>query len=243
MMKKKILLVNDDGFGSIGISVLEELLAPFGEVCVVAPKAPMSGKSVAITIYEPLTISKKGKNRYEIDGTPADCVSYGLTHLGVDFDYVVSGINYGHNISYDVMHSGTCGACVEANLFNKPAIALSCDGNFDIVKKYFDDVMDYIFNRDLLSSTDYFLNVNFPFDEKVKGIVFSSLSVRNDRRYFKNKDEQTIILARDLGSHEELENTGDVYLINNGYISITPLMKTCFSRDVYEKLKKDKKIQ
>lgn len=241
-MKKKILLVNDDGFGSIGITVLEQLLAPYGEVYVVAPKMPMSGKSVAITIYEPLRIDEKSKNHFVIDGTPADCVSYGLSHLGVNFDFVVSGINYGHNISYDVMHSGTCGACIEALLFSKPAIAFSCDGNFEIAKKHFDDVMAYIFAHDLLSSTEYFLNVNFPFDEEVKGIVFSSLSIRNDRRYFKNKDEQTIILARDLGPHEELENNGDVYLINHGYISITPLMKTCFSLDAYEKLKKDKNI-
>ena len=83
MKMMKILLVNDDGYGSKGIETLKELISPYGEVYVVAPEHAMSGKSVAITIYEPLKVRKRGINEYSLDGTPADCVFYGLTHLGV----------------------------------------------------------------------------------------------------------------------------------------------------------------
>lgn len=243
MKMMKILLVNDDGYGSKGIETLKELISPYGEVYVVAPEHAMSGKSVAITIYEPLKVRKRGINEYSLDGTPADCVFYGLTHLGVEFDLVVSGINYGHNISYDIMHSGTCGACIEALIFKTPAIAFSSEGGFISAKNGFRKVMDYIFKHDLLSSTDYFLNVNFPFQEEVKGIVFSSLSPRNDNRYFVEGEDDSIFSKRKLGPFEDLEKHGDVYLVNNGYISITPLLKTYFSNDLYEKIKKEKKIK
>lgn len=238
----KILLVNDDGYEAVGIKTLKELIAPYGDVYIVAPEHAMSGKSVAITIYEPLQVRQRAMNEYSLSGTPADCVFYGLTHLGVEFDLVVSGINYGHNISYDVMHSGTCGACIEALIFKTPAIAFSSEGKFVSAQKSFKDVMDYIFNHDLLSSTDYFLNVNFPFDDEVKGIVFSSLSLRKDTRYFKNREDGLVISDREIGPHDDLEKNGDVYLIHHGYVSITPLMKTYFSNDLYKKIKKEKKI-
>jgi 5'-nucleotidase len=238
----KILLVNDDGYGSKGIETLKELLKPYGEIYVVAPEHAMSGKSVAITIYTPMVVHKRGHNEYSLEGTPADCVSFGLTHLGVDFDLVVSGINYGHNISYDVMHSGTCGACIEALLFDKPAIAFSSEGHFESAKKAFDDVMKYIKEHELSGSTEYFLNVNFPFGEEIKGIELASLSIRNDHRYFEDFEDGTIKLARDIGPHEELDKKGDVYLVNNGYVSITPLMKSYFSNDLYKKIKKEKKL-
>lgn len=237
----KILLTNDDGYTAMGIRILHELLKPYGEVYVIAPEKAMSGKSVAVTIFEPLIVKNRGDHIYSVSGTPADCVTYGLSHLNIDFDLVVSGINYGHNVSYDVMHSGTCGACIESLLFNKPAIAFSSEGKFESAKTSFKEVMDYILSNKLLSK-DYFLNVNFPFGNEVKGIKFSSLSFRDDRRYFKERSDGAIILARDIGPHEGLDKNSDVYLVNNGYISITPMMKTFFSNDLYEKIKKEKKI-
>ena len=44
----KILLVNDDGYGSEGIVLLEKLLKKYGEVFVSAPKEHQSGKGCSL---------------------------------------------------------------------------------------------------------------------------------------------------------------------------------------------------
>ena len=45
--------------------------------------------------------------------------------LGPAPDLVVSRINRGWNVGYVVHFSGTIGACVTANIFGTPAIAVS----------------------------------------------------------------------------------------------------------------------
>ena len=157
----EILLVNDDGYKSEALNKLKEILKQFGNVTIVAPNDAMSGKSIALTIYEPFELLCHGDNVYSIKGTPADCVSFGLTSLNKKFDLVVSGINYGWNLTYDTMHSGTCGACIESLMYDTPAIALSMERNHDDMYKYVSLALNYIFDNELISNK-YFLNVNFP---------------------------------------------------------------------------------
>ena len=179
----KILLVNDDGYKSSNLELLRKELEKFGEVFVVAPEEAMSGKSVALTIFSTIKVKKHHDHLYSIEGTPADCVCFGLNSLGIKFDLVCSGINFGHNITYDVMHSGTIGACVEALMYETPAIAWSSEKFHEENSHYIDEVMKYILEKNLLS-LDYFLNVNFPNSPTNKGIVFSTSVYRKDERYF-----------------------------------------------------------
>ena len=235
----KILLVNDDGYKSEALLMLKDKMSKYGEVTVIAPEHAMSGKSVALTIYEPFKLINHGDNVYSISGTPADCVSFGLTSFGTKFDLVVSGINYGHNVTYDTMHSGTCGACIESLMYKTPAIAFSMEYNHNIMINYLDKAIEYIIKNNLISN-EYFINVNFPHGDIVKGIKFTRLVNRNDRRYYENVDG--IIYPKREICDDPLPEDSDVYAINNGYISICPMRQNVFSNEIYNRLKCEKKI-
>ena len=120
-----ILVTNDDGWGSPGIELLEEIAKELGDVWIVAPTKPMSGISHQMTFEVPMAFEQKTPRSFSLDGTPADCVRVGLTQLDIQFDWVFSGINKGANLGSDTNVSGTVAAVREAGLFNVPGIALS----------------------------------------------------------------------------------------------------------------------
>lgn len=131
-----ILVTNDDGYGSYGITALQASLEAAGHtVYISAPADNQSGKSGSINTDHgsavAFTEAVAGKE-WAIDGTPADSVSAGLYGLlpsvlpeGEAIDLVVSGINDGENISLFANASGTVGAAVYALRRGTPAIAVS----------------------------------------------------------------------------------------------------------------------
>src|ERR1700722_6489345 len=106
----RILLTNDDGVHADGIFALKKVLEHLGEVFVVAPERPRSAAGHAITLHKPLRITPTtlpdGGRGYATSGTPTDCVT-----LGYDIvmegrcDLVVSGINSGANLGWDLTYS------------------------------------------------------------------------------------------------------------------------------------------
>ena len=59
----KILITNDDGVKSKGISALAEMMKPFGDVTVVAPFEAQSGMSAALTIGKPLRLTELKRDK------------------------------------------------------------------------------------------------------------------------------------------------------------------------------------
>ena len=122
----KILVTNDDGIHSEGITILARALQEIGDVFVVAPDRERTAVAHSITLHRPLRVEKIRKNAYAVDGTPADCV-----HLGLNFflperpHLVVSGINKGGNLGDDVTYSGTVSAAFEGTLLGIPSFAIS----------------------------------------------------------------------------------------------------------------------
>ena len=230
-----ILLTNDDGYNSEGILLLKEKLSKYGNVVIVAPLKHMSAKSVSITIGEGFHVHDIGNGIFACDGTPADCVSFACNALSIQFDLVVSGCNNGFNISYDTMYSGTIGAALEALTYRIPSIAVSCEFNMDIVKKHFDEVFQFVLNKKLLSK-EYLLNINFPLGEEVKGVKISTLYYRNDD-YFFLKKEDGYHAYRNCQIDFSDDQESDCYLVNHGFVSITPLNKSYFSKEIYDSLK------
>ena len=57
MQRPKILVTNDDGITSKGISTLIEVAKSFGDVLVVAPDKPQSATGHSITIHHPLRLN------------------------------------------------------------------------------------------------------------------------------------------------------------------------------------------
>ena len=231
----KILLVNDDGYGAQGIVLLEKLLQKFGEVFVVAPKHHQSGKGTSIDFNRPLGYQKIDDHHYILDSVPVNCTMFGLYGINQKIDLVVSGCNHGYNITLDTMYSGTIGACTQALFSRIPAVAFSCQFNYDLVEKYFDYVMSYILDNKLLS-TDYLLNVNFPVGNKVKGIqITKQHTPKIDYSFFIDEkevrdDRTNVVVGAKRGT--------DVYAIFHDYVSITPLQINQYNEKYYKEVKK-----
>src|SRR3982751_344613 len=77
----RILLTNDDGIHSDGLTKLEEALRELGDVYVVAPAAEMSGASHSLTLSRPLRIRQIDGRHWSVDGTPTDCVTLALNRI------------------------------------------------------------------------------------------------------------------------------------------------------------------
>ena len=219
-----ILLCNDDGYNAQGIQLLYRKLQKYGNVYICAPEHHMSGKSCSISIGQPLKVVQYDEKIFSVNGTPADACAIGLNTLGVKFDLVVSGCNAGLNVSYDTIYSGTIGVCLEALRYRTPAVAFSCDFNFEIVDKYFDEVMDFILKQE--RSLDYLYNVNFPSGEVVKEIKFGKLYYRNDKPIFEQRDG--LWYAERIVDENIPEGDYDCYQVAHDIVSVVKLSKTYF---------------
>jgi 5'-nucleotidase len=220
----KILLTNDDGYNAQGIRILYEKMQAYGEVILVAPHRHMSGASVSRAFWNEVQVHQHEANIFSVEGTPADAVSYALHGMSIHPDIVISGINDGPNISSDTVYSGTIGACMEALKVGKKTIAFSTDfGDFSLAKEHISMVMDYILVHDLMSDA-YVLNVNFPlkFHSEIKGIRITELAFRPVEQYYTHVPQKGYRNRRRLLPYDLVENT-DIWAIEKGYVSITPL--------------------
>jgi 5'-nucleotidase len=121
----RFILSNDDGIDAPGLAALEVAARQLGEPIVVAPADALSGCSHRVTTDRPFRVLHREKQRYAVDGTPADCVRVALHRFADKPAYVLSGINAGGNLGADVHHSGTVAAVREAVLHGIPGIAVS----------------------------------------------------------------------------------------------------------------------
>ncbi len=121
-----ILVTNDDGIRAEGLRVLADALGRLGEVVVVAPDRNQSAVSHKITLHEPLRVFEQAPGRLAVGGTPVDCVYLAMNDLLPRApNLVVSGINAGPNLGFDVHYSGTVGGAVEGTLQGVPSVAIS----------------------------------------------------------------------------------------------------------------------
>ena len=232
----KFLLTNDDGYNAQGILLLKDKLSKYGEVTIVAPFEHMSAKSAAITLGDWLKVDKIDEHTYAVHGTPTDCTSLALAGLNIDCDVVVSGCNNGHNLSYDVILSGTIGACLGAATFRKKTVAFSAPyDDFTCLIEHFDDIWEYIIKYNLLDK-HYVLNVNLPRGQ-YKGIALARLFYRKDRYYLNKKDDSYYAL-RDTQEYLEMPEDADCRLVKEGYVVITPVSRAPFNEEEYENMKK-----
>lgn len=175
-MKKKILVTNDDGLYSPGISLLYESVSDLGEPIVIAPETPKSSTGLGLTLHKPLRAMKlkawKGTTVYALSGTPSDIIHFAVHTLHGTPDLVVSGVNEGDNTSLQViLSSGTVGAAIQASLLGVKSIAFSAavSSPEDFLKKGYrkkvsqviKTIASYVLEKGLPEGVDL-LNVNFP---------------------------------------------------------------------------------
>jgi 5'/3'-nucleotidase len=83
-----------------------------------------------MTMRDPLRVKQVAFDNleaYEVNGLPVDCVNVGLTMGWPDgCDLVLSGINMGPNLGFDITYSGTCGGAMEGCINGIRSISVSC---------------------------------------------------------------------------------------------------------------------
>ena len=82
-----IVVVNDDGWGTAGIRLLAKEMTKLGQVTVICPDGPRSGKAVSITVDSPIYVRRiedhdlNGADVYVTNGTPADCIKIAREYI------------------------------------------------------------------------------------------------------------------------------------------------------------------
>ena len=223
----RILVSNDDGVYSPGITALAQVASEFGETRIVAPDVERSSAGHSITAASPLSYKhtpNRGVDAYRVNGTPADCVALGLSQWE-KVDVVLSGINLGSNLGNSIWHSGTLAAAKQAALMGLRGVALSIpavrdEPDFEAVKPAVREVLALL----LADAKLPLINVNFP-NESPRGMLWTRQAVK----FYDGK----MVSAKDpMGRQHfwftvtpltETEEGTDLWAVEKGYVSITPL--------------------
>ena len=246
----KILISNDDGISARGIQELTKALKEIGEVTVVAPATEQSAVGHAISMKNPLRVTKHYHNEeffgYAVSGTPADCVKMGVRNILKEKpDIVVSGINHGANAAVNIIYSGTVSAAREATFMEIPAVAMSITSHnpesFQAAAKVAKKLVKMVYENGLDKGT--MLNVNVPnvSETEIKGIKITSQGKSTWDDYYEERTDpygnNYYWLKGTLGDDQVDENS-DEFAIKNNYVSVTPIQFDLTDRNEIQKLKK-----
>lgn len=257
----RILLSNDDGVYAPGLMVLYQALKEIADIDVVAPDRNRSGASSSLTLHNPLRIHRLDNGFISVEGTPTDCVHLALTGLLPELpDLVVSGINEGPNLGDDILYSGTVAAAIEGRSLGLPSIAISLAGrechHYDtaglVVARIVKRLMSNTLHLGAMTTT--ILNVNVP------DLPYSDLQGMTVTRLGTRHVAEPVIRKKDPRGHDiywiglaggaaDAGPGTDFYAVNEGKVSITPLMIDFTHHAVMDgigdwlaKMEKDEKI-
>jgi 5'-nucleotidase len=227
----RILLSNDDGYFSPGITMLGEMLAPLGEITIVAPERDRSGASNSLTLDRPLTARRTQGRVYSVNGTPTDCVHLAVTGLLKELpDIIISGINYGANMGDDTIYSGTLAAATEGFLLGIPSVAISLvaesGGHFRTAGQVAAELVTRFRRRPF--GQPVLLNVNVPDLEHgaLRGMQITRLGKRHKAEpVVKSKTPrgETVYWIGAAGAAQDAGEGTDFHAVANGRVSVTPL--------------------
>lgn len=240
----RLLCSNDDGILARGLDCLERAARPLGEVWTVAPDREQSATSHSLTLHHPLRPVQLGDRRWQVDGTPTDCVMLALEALLPERpDFVLSGINHGPNMGEDVLYSGTVAAAMEGLALGVPSIAVSFAGRVlrsddHLLEDHVETLSKLLAHLIALPTfpADTLLNVNIPAipATAVKGMKLTRLG----RRVF--SDSLTPMKdpwGRDIfwigGGSVAWSGAedSDFRAVKDGFVSVTPLHLDLTARD------------
>ena len=253
MRKPLILVVNDDGITANGIRNLIKIMNDFGDVVVVAPDSPQSGKSHAITLEETIRCDKVKidngpQTEYSCSGTPVDCVKLALNKL-LDRkpDLCVSGINHGSNSSINVIYSGTMSAAIEGALDGIPSIGFSLldyskDADFSESTAFIRFITKQVLKNGL--NDGICLNVNIPKSinqQKIRGIRVCRQARANWVEEFEErtdpKGRSYYWLTGKFINYDKADDT-DEWALANQYVSVVPVQFDVTSHHSLASIKK-----
>jgi 5'-nucleotidase len=228
---KTILLTNDDGFYSKGITALKAELEKEHQVWVVAPDREKSAISMALTLNHPLRINQVEANVFAVNGTTSDCVNIALQKiLPSRPDFVVSGMNLGENLSEDIFFSGTVGGAFSGHLYGIPSLAVSLiAGLGQYQKREFEFAAGAVITARILAkllgndhdNVIYNLNIPFPNSGEV------AVTTLGSKRYTPDIIERTdprggkyYWIGTGMPNYTSGEGS-DVWAVKNGLVSLS----------------------
>ena len=247
-MTSTILLSNDDGVTSGGLSALADALSHLGEVYTVAPDRDQSASSHSLTLTRPLRMEEISERKFSVDGTPTDCINLAVNGILKDRkpDLVVSGINTAANMGDDITYSGTVSATMEATLLKIPSVAVSMNAKKDFVfstgAHYARLVAELVLQTGLPEYT--LLNVNVP-NLPLGGVRGIRVTCQGKRVYktpiVENIDprgKKYYWIGGDKLGSVPIENS-DIASVEDGYVSVTPIKLDMTDYGYMEELEKN----
>jgi 5'-nucleotidase len=227
----RILLSNDDGYQSPGLSALAAALDDIADITVVAPDRDRSGASNSLTLDVPIRARVMANGFICVNGTPTDCVHLAITGLlEHEPDMVIAGINAGANLGDDVLYSGTVAAATEGRFLGFPAIAVSSASHnprhLDAAARVARELVERLRVRHL--SADTIINVNVPdvaYDE-LRGFRATRLGHRHKAEpVVKVVDPRghTVYWVGPAGPEQDAGAGTDFDAVRHGFVSVTPL--------------------
>ncbi len=247
----KILLTNDDGIEGEGLRALAAELSDLGEVWIVAPDRERSASSHAITFRQPLWVEQKGPRSWAASGTSVDCVNLAVLRL-LDSrpDLVISGINRGANLGWDVFYSGTVAGAREAVMLGIPGFAVSLDileGPFDGTQgdhylpaaRFARRFIEFMTNNHLPARTYFNINVPGLPERELKPPCLTRQGVRIYRSEVtertNDRGERYFWIGGEIIGRESLGDS-DIEAVEKGHISVTPFGLDFTHQEAYERL-------
>ncbi len=236
---REILITNDDSIHAEGIHVFAEIMRNYGNVTIVAPSEPQSGKASALSLGCRLYLNKireeEGYREFTLNGTPVDCVKAALNECYNDRkmpDIIVSGINHGSNCSVAALYSGTLGACIEGTIYEIPSMGFSINTHsehpdFSPVLRFGPSIIGNFLNHP--PKHGIYLNVNFPdiSADEVKGIKIARRGLGKWVEEFDHENDEngqdSLVMRGHFEDGEHDSSIGDHRIVHEGYISIVPL--------------------
>lgn len=234
----RLLLTNDDGIFAPGLRALALALQKDHEIIVCAPDRECSGVSHSFTFLSPIRLKQvelEGVNApsYSVSGMPVDCVKLGTVNLMDKApDMVVSGVNHGGNLGTDVLYSGTVSAAMEAAILGINALAVSCVGfpaqHFETSARLAASLLDKLHGLKAPAGTVFNLNVPDLPEREVKGLKLATIgNMEYDNLYEKRLDprgNEYYWLSDSLIENPKLQEGSDIYWMDEGYATLTPIM-------------------
>jgi 5'-nucleotidase len=215
-----------------------------GEVCVVAPDREQSGIGTALTLHRPVRARSVSAESYlgaeiqarhpltvyAVEGTPGDSCVLALEQLVGKVDLVVSGINTGSNLGWDIMVSGTVGAAVQGYVRGYPTIAISVASVQNPQFEGAARLVQLIALRCEQTSGigSFFLNINVPSMplEQITGVQVTRLAGRSYGESVRSEGtghQQRYWISRNRPIQNDNGEGTDIWALKNNRISITPL--------------------
>ncbi len=226
-----ILVTNDDGVHSQGLTALYKTMKSLGDAYIVAPDRERSAAGHSLTMHRPLRAEEIMEGVFSVNGTPTDCVTLGINKLLPEKPgLIVSGMNKGANLGDDITYSGTVAAAIEGTIFGIPSIAFSLISaehyHFETGAFFAQKIAEYVLAHSL--PYDTLLNVNIPNIPRkdIKGIKLT----RQGKRIYENSIQEMLNPWGEMhywigGGKIFWEHSGDTDMeaVQQDFVSISPI--------------------